>query len=367
MLIADGHLDLALNAIQWGRNIEKSVYTQRALEAGNSLELPPNWGSGLGTIGLPEMRQGRVALCFATVECGFSGNPAPHMNYASVNQANAVTRGHVAYYQNLQKAGYLRIITNLESLDSHMAEWESWDTDSDVDPAHTPPLGIVLSMEGGDPILNPDELQEWWDLGLRLLIVTHYGRGRYAGGTGTELGLTEMGAPLLKEMERLGMLVDASHLSDLAFWQVMDYYPGPVYASHSNCRALVPNQRHFTDEQLKAVIGRDGVIGSCLDVWMLKLGWAPGDSNQDVTLDTVVDHMDHVCQLAGDSRHAAIGSDLDGGYGLKQCPRDLETIADLQKLIPLLEKRGYTHEDVANLMYLNWVKILRQNWSKRQN
>jgi membrane dipeptidase len=367
MLITDGHLDLTLNAIQWGRDLEKSVFTLRAEEIGSNTGLPPNWGAGVGTVALPEMRQGRVALCFATVISACSGKPVPHMDYSSVNQANAVARGHVAYYRNLQKAGYIRIITQLESLNRHIAEWESWDADSQADPARTPPLGIVLSMEGGDPILNPDELQEWWDLGLRMLIVTHFGNGRYAGGTGTELGLTDIGPPLLREMERLGMLVDVTHFSDQAFWQAMECYSGPVLASHTNCRALVPHQRQFTDEQLKAVISRGGVIGSCPDLWMLKLGWAPGDTNQDITLDVVVDHMDHVCQLAGDSRHSAIGSDLDGGYGQKQCPRDLNTIADLQKLADILEKRGYSQEEIANMMYRNWVRLLRENWTKQGN
>jgi membrane dipeptidase len=366
MLIADGHLDLTLNAIQWGRDIEKSVYTLRALEVGNSLGLPKNWGAGLGTVALPEMRQGRVALCFATLISACSGNPSPHMDYSSLNQANAVARGQVAYYRNLEKAGLIRMIEDLDSLNRHIAEWEAWDSEHQNVSDATPPLGIVLSMEGGDPIMDVDDLQEWWDLGLRMLIVTHFGRGRYAGGTGTELGLTEIGAPLLEKMEQIGMLVDVTHFSDQAFWQVMDCYPGPVLASHTNCRALVPHQRQFTDEQLRAVIARDGVIGTCPDLWMLKPGWAPGDSNQDVTLEAVVDHMDHVCQLAGDSLHAAIGSDLDGGYGQSQCPCDLDTIADLQKLVPLLEKRGYSQEDVCNLMYRNWVQLLRRNWSKQQ-
>lgn len=367
MLIIDGHLDLSVNALQWGRDLEKSVYTLRALEIGSNTGLPTNWGSGTGTVALPEMRRGRVALCFATVMAGCSGNPSPHMDFASVNQANAVARGHVAYYRNLEKTGAIRMIGDLDSLDRHIKEWEAWDASPDTDLIkQSPPLGIVLSMEGGDPIMNPEELQEWWDLGLRMLIVTHFGRGRYAGGTGTELGLTDMGASLLKEMERLGMLVDVTHFSDQAFWQVMECYSGPVLASHSNCQTLVPNQRQLSDEQLKAVIAREGVIGSCPDLWMLKLGWAPGDTNQDVTLDAVVDHIDHVCQLAGDSHHAGIGSDLDGGYGQKQCPRDLDTIADLQKLAGLLEKRGYTSEDVLNLMYRNWLRLLRENWQKRR-
>jgi membrane dipeptidase len=367
MLIIDGHLDLTLNALQWGRDLEKSVMTLRAQEIGGNTGIPANWGSGLGTVALPEMRQGRIALCFATVIAGCSGNPSPHLDYASVNQANAIARGHVTYYRNLERAKQLRMIMDLDSLERHITEWETWDLDPHSDPFHTPLLGIVLSMEGADPILNPEELQEWWDLGLRMLIFTHFGRGRYAGGTGTELGLTQMGAPLLKEMERLGMLLDVTHFSDQAFWQAIECFSGPILASHSNCRALVPNQRQFSDEQIKAVTAREGVIGSCPDIWMLKPGWAPGDTIADVSLDAVVDHMDHVCQLAGNSRHAGIGSDLDGGYGQRQCPHDLNTIADLQKLAGLLEKRGYSKEDVSNLMYKNWLRLLRENWKKREH
>lgn len=245
-----------------------------------------------------------------------------------------------------------------------MREWEAWDSGHHANGEQTPPVGIVLSMEGADPIISPAELEEWWDLGLRMLIMTHFGRGRYSGGTGTELGLTEMGAPLLTEMERLGILVDVTHLSDQAFWQVMECYSGPVLASHSNCRSLVPNQRQFSDQQIKAVIARKGVIGSCPDLWMLKPGWAPGDTNMDISLEALVNHMDHVCQISGNSHHAGIGSDLDGGYGQKQCPHDLNTIADLQKLVYLLEQRGYSHADISNLMYLNWLRLLRENWAR---
>jgi membrane dipeptidase len=221
-------------------------------------------------------------------------------------------------------------------------------------------------MEGADPILEPGQLQEWWDAGLRLLGITHYGPGRYAGGTATELGLTELGPSLLAEMERLGVLLDLTHCSDLSFWQALDHYGGPVLASHNNCRALVPNQRQFSDDQLRAVIERDGVIGAALDAWMLKPAWVIGErfnpANPVVTLADVVDHIDHVCQLAGNSRHAAIGTDLDGGYGREQSPQDLDTIADLQKLPGMLAARGYGADDVAGIMHGNWLRLLRKAW-----
>ena len=364
MLIADGHLDLAYNALQCNRDLLKSVYTLRVMEVGNKSGVPLNWGAAQGTVAIPEMRLGRVALSFATMLAGSSGHPVAHSDYASPLQANAIARGQLAYYRLLEKEGLVRIITDAEALERHLVEWEAWDSQPDADPGQTPPLGFTLSMEGSDPVLRPEELEEWYALGLRMIIVAHFGPGRYTGGTGTELGLTSMGAPLLREMERLGILLDVTHFSDQAFWQALEQYQGPVLASHANSRALVPHQRQFSDEQIRAVIDRGGVIGTCADIWMLQPGWVLGDSNEDIPLDRMVDHIDHVCQLAGNSRHAAIGTDLDGGYGQKQCPRDLETIADLQKLAGLLAVSGYSPDDVTNVMYRNWARFLRQSWTR---
>jgi membrane dipeptidase len=219
-------------------------------------------------------------------------------------------------------------------------------------------------MEGADPILSPDQLEAWQQAGLRLLGPTHYGPGRYAGGTGTELGLTELGPALLKEMERLGIVLDLTHLSDQAFWESLEHYHGLVLASHNNCRRLVPHQRQLSDEQLKAIFERDGVIGAAFDAWMLQLGWIVGESrNEQVSLATVVDHIDYICQLAGSSRHVGIGTDLDGGFGREQSPHDLDTIADLQKLAELLAGRGYGEDDIAAILHGNWLRLLRQAWN----
>ena len=201
---------------------------------------------------------------------------------------------------------------------------------------------------------------------MRIVAPAHYGAGRYAGGTGTELGLTDQGTRLLTEMDRLGLILDLSHLSDRAFWQALDGFQGPVLASHNNCRALVPHQRQFSDRQLRAIFARDGVIGVAFDAWMLELGFVHGTStNQGVTLDTVVDHIDHICQLSGNCFHAGIGSDLDGLFGRDKSPCDLDTIADLQKLPSRLADRGYTELDIAAIMHGNWVRFLRQSWSRK--
>jgi membrane dipeptidase len=358
MLIVDAHLDLAWNALQWNRNLLVSVYTTRTQEIGT-----PGPGRALGTVALPELRQGRIALCFATLLARATGIPVPHVDYASPAQAHAIARGQLAYYRALEREAYVRVIADGAALDRHLAAWQAWDAGNGAEGGDSPPLGFIISMEGADPILDPDQIEEWWNAGLRAIGLAHYGPCRYAGGTGTELGLTDRGRALLAEMQRLGMLLDLTHCSDQAFWEALARYDGPVLASHNNCRALVPHQRQFGDEQLRAIIERDGVIGAAFDAWMLLPGWQKGAStNEQVTLATVVDHIDHVCQLAGNSRHAAIGSDLDGGFGREQSPRDLDTIADLQQVAGLLKDRGYGDEDVAAILHGNWIRLLRRAW-----
>ena len=368
MLIADGHLDLAWNALQWNRNLLDSVYTIRAGESHGS-----GPGRALGTVALPEMRAGRVALSFATLLARATGHTTPHIDYATSHQSYAIAQGQLAYYRALERAGLIRVITKAAELQAHLAEWETWDAQQPAQPTAralgpegTPPPGFVLLMEGADPIQDPDQLQAWQSSGLRLLGLTHYGVGRYAGGTATEVGLAEACLPLLREMERLGIILDLTHCSDLSFWQALDHFDGPVIASHNNCRSLVPHQRQFSDEQMLAIIGRGGVIGVVLDAWMLLPGWQIGHDHNvlrpQVMLSHVVDHIDHICHLAGDSAHAAIGSDLDGGFGREAAPADLDTIADLQKLVLLLEQRGYAASDIAAILHDNWARLLQQSW-----
>lgn len=355
MLIIDAHLDLSWNALQGNRNLLDSVYTIRSRERNGTSP-----GFGQGTVALPEMVKGRIALSVVTVFGRSTGNPAPFTDYGSPTQAFGVARGQLAYYRALETDGHVRIITKRSELDSHMDEWVKWNLTEAGDP---PPLGFVISMEGADPIQTPDQLESWVDLGLRAIGLTHYGAGRYAGGTGVDSGLTDLGHVLLSEMQRLGVILDLTHSSDRTFWESLEHFHGCVLASHNNCRTLVPHQRQFDDAQLRAIIGRDGIVGTAFDAWMLHPGWTLQDpGNKAVTLANVVDHIDYVCQLAGNSRHAAIGSDLDGGFGREQSPHDLDTIADQQKIAGLLSERGYGDDDVVEIMYGNWLRLLRQAW-----
>ncbi len=358
MLIFDAHLDLSMNALGWNRDLLLSTYTIRTLE-----QRTQGKGRALGTVALPEMRRGRIFLSVATLIARSTGAVSPGIDFSSPAQAYGTARGQLAYYRALEKLGHIRVLSDVASLNAHVAEWEAWDARHADLVEDTPPLGFVISMEGADPILTPDELGEWQAVGLRLLGPTHYGMGRYAGGTGTEHGLTAIGVQLMHEMDRLGVLLDLTHCSDQSFWQALEHYGGTVIASHNNCRALVPHQRQFSDAQIQAIAARNGVIGVAMDTWMLEPGWVVGQtSNANVPLARVVDHIDYICQLTGTARHVGIGTDLDGGYGREQSPCDLDTIADLQRLGGMLAGRGYAADDITAILYGNWVRLLRSAW-----
>ncbi len=355
-LVVDGHLDLAMNALLWNRDITLGVDALRDAERAEGIAGP---GRGCGTVTIPELRRGAVGVSIATVLARTGGAPTPALpRYATAEIAYGMAQGQLAYYRMLERQGLLRLLRGAADLRAHWDEWRAWREEGARAPS-APPHGIVLLMEGADSIPSPEHLAAWFDDGLRVLGMTHYMDSTYAHGTGTEGGLKPLGPDLLAAMREVGMVLDLTHLADESFWQALDLWDGPVIASHQNARALVPGQRQFDDDQLRAVIERGGVIGGALDAWMLVPGWVRGETRPDVVgLGALVDHLEHVCELAGNARHVAIGSDLDGGFGTEQTPRDVDTIADLQKLPALLRDRGFTSGDVDAVMHGNWLRFL---------
>jgi len=284
MIVVDGHLDLAMCALDWNRDLRLSALETRRQEAGMAQK-----GRGTGTVGFPEMRAGQVALSFATAFARVAWPGSGVSGYRTQEIAYGHAMGHLAYYRQLAANGGVRLVASRADLDRHLAEWSE-----PIRPGagpEEPPLGFVVSMEGADAIVSPEQVPEWWANGLRIVSLCHYGFSAYAHGTGMPGGLLPRGRPLLRAMEEVGMILDVSHLAEQAFY---------------------------------------------------------------------VDQIDHVCQVAGDARHAAIGSDLDGGYGTEQCPHDLDTIADLQKVPDLLQRRGYAEDDIRLVMHGNWVRLLRE-------
>jgi membrane dipeptidase len=354
MLIFDAHLDLAWNALDWNRDLLLPVADIRRRE--NELGMTGK-GRGEGTVSFPELRRGGVGVFIATLLPRLMRpNLMPAIQrYEHMEAAYAAAHGQMAYYRSLERRGVLRWIKDAPALDAHVRAWEA---DADKQP-----LGFILSMEGADSVLSPEQVEEWWKAGLRVIGPAHYGVSPYAHGTGTEGGLFPQGPALLKEMERVGMVLDVTHLSDQCFEEALDIYGGPVLASHHNCRALVPDQRQLTDEQIKRLIERGAVIGTALDTWMMVPGWVRGKTlpkDTGVKIETMVDHIDRVCQLAGNAHHAAIGTDLDGGFGREQSPGDLDTIADLRCLPDLLRRRGYEEAAIAGITHGNWVRFFRK-------
>jgi membrane dipeptidase len=259
----------------------------------------------------------------------------------------------------MEEAGHLVQIVDRAVLNRLVELWKH-------EPPPDAPIGYILSLEGADSILTPAHLERAYASGLRAVGPAHYGPGRYSPGTGAEGGLTRLGRDLLREMGRLGIVLDATHLTDQAFWEALDLFDGPVWASHNNCRALVPDSRQFSDEQIRALIQRDAVIGMAFDAWMMHPGWVRGQTTPaaaNLNVDRIVAHIDHICQLAGNSRHCGIGSDLDGGYGREQSPQDLESIADLQRLAGVLAARGYAPADVEAILHGNWIRRLNEIWA----
>jgi membrane dipeptidase len=357
LFIIDAHLDMAMNAVEWNRDLKKSVYEIRQREHGMNDKLD----RGKGTVALPELRKGKIGLVVATQIARFVDVDNPLPGYHSPEIAWGITQGQLAWYRAMEDAGEMVQITNREQLDAHVSLW----FDDNIADSQKP-VGYILSLEGADSLVNISYLEKAYRNGLRACGPAHYGPGRYAYGTGSVEGLTKAGRELIREMDNLNMILDVTHLTDKGFGEAMAIYKGPVWASHHNCRALVNHQRQLTDDQIKILLERNAVIGGVLDTWMLTDNWIRGEhdpTERGIGLEKLVEHYDHICQIAGNSLHVAIGSDLDGTFGKEQSPFDLEDISDLQQYQSILQRRGYKTSDIENIFYRNWLRFVENAWT----
>ena len=368
MFIVDAHLDLSMNALEWNRDLRLPVHAIREREK----EMRDKPDRGNGTVSLHALREGNIGLVVATQIARFvePGSQLPGWN--SPYQAWAQTQGQLAWYRAMEEAGEMTQIRDPDSLERHLQLWQP-DPQSPASAQNTTlstqnnkfPVGYILSLEGADSLVTVKHVEQAYSYGLRALGPAHYGPGRYANGTDATGKMGKPGLDLLAKMEELNIILDATHLCDDAFWQAMDHFHGPVWASHNNCRKLVDHNRQFSDEMIRELINRGAVIGAALDAWMMVPGWIRQQSwpkPMNCNLEVIIDHIDHICQIAGNSLHVGMGSDLDGAFGKEQSPYDLDTIADLQKVPRLLQKRGYKPEDITNMMHGNWIRFLRNTW-----
>ena len=353
MLIFDAHLDLSMNALEWNRDLTWTVEDIRKSEEGMT-DKPDR---GKNTVSLGAMRKGNIGICVATQIARYVKRKSKLPGWNSPHQAWAQTQGQLAWYKAMEAIGEMTPIRNLNELNSQIELWKNPTPDS--------PIGYILSLEGADSIVTIDHLEKSYEQGLRAIGPAHYGPGTYAHGTNSVGSIGEKGKELLKKIEELNLILDATHLCDISFWETMKVYNGPVWASHNNCRKFVNHNRQFSDEQIKELISRNAVIGIALDAWMMVPNWVRGESTPEsmgVTLQQMIDNIDHICQLAGNTFHVGIGTDLDGGFGKEQTPSDLETIADLQKVPKMLADKGYQQTDIDNIMHGNFISFLRRVW-----
>jgi len=351
-LIADMHLDLSMNALEWNRDLREPIGEINRRETGMN-DKPDR---GKATVSFAELRKGKVGLVVATQIGRYVARDNPLPGWHSPEQAWAQTQGQLAWYQAMEEDGQMTMIRSKEALETHLALWNNGE------PNDKKPIGYVLSLEGADSLITVEHIERAYRYGLRAVGPAHYGPGRYANGTDSSGRINDEGKALLRRMESLKMILDVTHLNDDAFRHALELYNGPMWASHNNCRALVNHNRQFSDEMIKVLIERKAVIGVALDAWMMVPGWVRGQStpqSMHCSLEIVADHIDHICSIAGDVHSVAIGSDLDGAFGTEQCPCDVATIADLRKIPEILRKRGYSDRDIQAIVSGNLVDFLR--------
>jgi len=374
-IIIDSHLDLAYNALTFNRNYLLSAMETRQLEKDT---LTPQ-RNGQTLLGWPDMQRGQVGLVFGTLFL----TPRRYakywenMAYNDPVQAHELYEKQIDYYRRLaeEHPDQFRLVLNQDDLKTILEPWDKEPTylpadssevtqdEEEARPTITHPVGIVLLLEGAEGLRAPRDIEYWWEMGVRLAGPVWAGI-QFCGGSFEPGSFTPEGFELLEVMSSTGMTLDISHMNEASALQALDYFEGPVVATHANARALlksIEGERHLTDRTIQRLIERDGVMGVIPYNRFLYPGWTQSDDRQKVNLQSLAAHIDHICQLAGDSRHAGLGSDFDGGFGWPAVPHEINTISDLQKLAQVLVEYGYPDDSIADILGGNWRRHLERS------
>lgn len=347
MILVDGHLDLAYNAVVLGRDVRQPIKDIRASERRSP---PPSRHAGTCLVSIPELIAGRIAIIGGSLFVApawkrWQDDARVYHDAAEAHQHAII---QLDFYRRLaDEDERVRLIQTESDLDAVLETWES----------DAPQVGIFMIMEGADPIRSPDELTWWVERGLRGVGLSWSAGTRYAGGNSNPGPLTNAGQELLDAMSDYHLLLDLSHLWEEVAYQVLDRYPGPIAASHANPRTFVDSPRQLSDRLIERIAERDGVIGVVPYNRMLEPGWHEDEPR--LPLRRVAEAVDYICQLLGSAQHVGIGSDFDGGLGVESVPQEIDTIRDLNKLEPLLQKRGYDPDSIAQILHKNWLRRMR--------
>jgi membrane dipeptidase len=355
-ILIDAHQDIAFNALEFKRDICASAFEIRKMEARTQI---PEWNEGEATVGWPEFQAGRVAIIFATIwnpPVKYASGAWDFLSYQTNDQASRLARQQLDYYHRLvnEHPDKFRLILNQVDM-QHVLD--SWQLQTVSNPQ---PVGLMIHMEGAEGLRSIDELDEFVEMGVRQVGPVWAGM-RYCGGSKEERPFDKEGFALLDSMSDLGLGMDISHMSESAALTALDRFEGPVLASHSNSRSLLKGrkgERHLTDQTIRLLFQRGGCVGVVPYNKFLSSVWELSSPLGTVTINHIIEQIDYYCQMAGDSTHVGIGSDLDGGFGYPNIPVEFNTIQDFQKLAPALLNRGYNERDVENIFWLNWKNHL---------
>ena len=351
MFIVDAHLDLAYNALR-GREVLQPAREQTAD------------ADGIPSVGLPDLRAGGVELICATIFC--APDSPKERGYRTPEEAHGTATDQLNWYRGQAETGEMALVIRRDQLPQ---------------PGHgtgAPPvedanhgrgaarlgssksratIASILLLEGADPIRTPNDVALFYEAGVRIVGLA-WKQTRYAGGTGAPGPLTPEGVRLVPELDRFGIIHDASHLAEDSFWQLLDLTGGKVIASHSNCRSIIPTDRQLSDAMIRTVAQRDGIIG--INFYDRFLVPSPDYGNRRATLDDVIRHVRHQCDLIGDADHVGIGTDMDGGLGREQIPQEIETSADLPRMADALSAAGFPDPAVRGIMGENWLRFFSE-------
>jgi membrane dipeptidase len=349
-IIVDAHLDIAFNNSVFGRDFTLSAYRKRQLEA--TTDIPSR--NGTATVGLPELLLGRVGVAFATLFvspafAAFAGEPG----YETPAEAHKLAMKQVDYYYRLaDENDRIVLVRTQRDLDNVLATW------ADGVEFEKHKVGLVLLMEGADPVREPRAFEEWYERGVRVVGLA-WSETRYSGGTGRPGPLTDMGRELLQVLASYHAVLDLSHAAEEAFLEAVDRYEGPIIASHSNPRHFCNTDRHLTDDMIRRLAERDGVMGAVLLNGFMWTGRDKTDPKVNTPLSRYLDIIDHICQVTGSARYVGIGTDADGGFGYERIPAELDTVADLGLIGAGLKARGYSSDDIKGILGGNFLRVLR--------
>ncbi len=333
-MLVDAHLDLAFNA-QIGHS------PALTLEELRGSDFPD-----LALVSFAEMRRGDVGLCFGTLFALPQKLEYP-AGYEDWRGAQAQAQGQLEQYYRWQDAGQIRLLHNWDEVRRHAREW-NFEPESPKRP-----IGVILLMEGADPIKNPDELERWVKGGVRL-IGPAWEKTRYAGGTDAPGPLSGMGQELLVGMREFGTVLDVSHLDTAAYFRALELQPLAV-ATHANARAFVPTNRQLSDEMLGALGRTSGMVGLVPFNKFIQPDW--DRPMPRLELGELTRHAEHIAEIIGWKR-VGIGSDFDGGFGQGEVPLGFSSIADFAHFGDIAPDESAR----AGVLGGNWLRWLEENF-----